>query len=313
MAGADHLQLAAFRLGLSARIPQRLADRSRRAAPLRRFLHGRVDRGSERSRLSDGPGQFSPLLCRRQPRALRTRSRGCSQAGCRASPIPARCGWPAVSAPSRAWSATARRSIASGFRVDDALARIEALYKPYHRALRRLINKAHQAFGTVIVVDCHSMPSVGVSRDEPRRPDMVIGDRYGTSCAAAAARHGRGNHDRARLFGRAQQALCRRLHHRALRQSGDPDCTPSSSSSTGRSTWTSGGANAARRFGQVTADFASAGRRAGRGSARRSRPVPGRGGVDRHPLVIPGRAEARTRISIAILDSGLDRSRSAPE
>ena len=28
------------------------------------------------------------------------------------------------------------------------------------------------------------MPSIGVSRDEPRRPDMVIGDRYGTSCAA---------------------------------------------------------------------------------------------------------------------------------
>jgi N-formylglutamate amidohydrolase len=68
--------------------------------------------------------------------------------------------------------------------VDDALARIEALYKPYHRALRRLINKAHQTFGSVVVVDCHSMPSIGVSRDEPRRPDMVIGDRYGTSCAA---------------------------------------------------------------------------------------------------------------------------------
>jgi N-formylglutamate amidohydrolase len=67
--------------------------------------------------------------------------------------------------------------------VDDALARIETLYKPYHRALRRLINKVHQMFGTVVVVDCHSMPSVGVSRDEPRRPDVVIGDRYGTSCA----------------------------------------------------------------------------------------------------------------------------------
>ena len=67
--------------------------------------------------------------------------------------------------------------------VEDALGRIEALYKPYHRALRRLINRAHQAFGTVILVDCHSMPSVGVSRDEPRRPDIVIGDRYGTSCA----------------------------------------------------------------------------------------------------------------------------------
>jgi N-formylglutamate amidohydrolase len=68
--------------------------------------------------------------------------------------------------------------------VEDALARIEALYKPYHRALRRLINKAHQTFGTVVVVDCHSMPSIGVSRDEPRRPDIVIGDRYGTSCAS---------------------------------------------------------------------------------------------------------------------------------
>ena len=67
--------------------------------------------------------------------------------------------------------------------VDDALGRIEALYKPYHRALRRLINKAHQTFGTVVLVDCHSMPSIGVSRDEPRRPDVVIGDRYGTSCA----------------------------------------------------------------------------------------------------------------------------------
>jgi N-formylglutamate amidohydrolase len=67
--------------------------------------------------------------------------------------------------------------------VDEALARIEALYKPYHRALRRLINKAHQAFGVVVLVDCHSMPSIGVSRDEPRRPDVVIGDRYGTSCA----------------------------------------------------------------------------------------------------------------------------------
>src|SRR5215469_14844115 len=67
--------------------------------------------------------------------------------------------------------------------VDDALSRIETLYKPYHRALRRLISRVHQAFGTVVVVDCHSMPSIGVSRDEPRRPDVVIGDRYGTSCA----------------------------------------------------------------------------------------------------------------------------------
>src|SRR6201982_205885 len=71
--------------------------------------------------------------------------------------------------------------------VDDALARIEALYKPYHRALRRLINKTHQAFGTVVMVDCHSMPSIGVSREEPRRPDVVIAERYDTSCAPLLA------------------------------------------------------------------------------------------------------------------------------
>jgi N-formylglutamate amidohydrolase len=71
--------------------------------------------------------------------------------------------------------------------IDDALQRIESLYKPYHRALRRLIAKVHHDFGTAILIDCHSMPSVGVSREEPRRPDLVIGDRYGTSCAPLLA------------------------------------------------------------------------------------------------------------------------------
>jgi N-formylglutamate amidohydrolase len=67
--------------------------------------------------------------------------------------------------------------------VEDALRRIESLYKPYHRALRKLISKVHDMFGAVILIDCHSMPSIGVSREEPRRPDIVIGDRYGTSCS----------------------------------------------------------------------------------------------------------------------------------
>src|SRR6201989_2565406 len=42
--------------------------------------------------------------------------------------------------------------------VDDALTRIETLYKPYHRALRRLINRVHQRFGTVVGVACHCVP-----------------------------------------------------------------------------------------------------------------------------------------------------------
>src|SRR3954465_8413421 len=66
--------------------------------------------------------------------------------------------------------------------VDDALRRIETLYKPYHRALRRLVTRIHRDFGATILVDCHSMPSTAGAKDERPRADIVIGDRYGTSC-----------------------------------------------------------------------------------------------------------------------------------
>jgi N-formylglutamate deformylase len=69
--------------------------------------------------------------------------------------------------------------------VDEALSRIELYYKPYHRALRRLIVNAQRAFGAAVLVDCHSMPSSASGRDERPRADIVLGDRYGTSCAAS--------------------------------------------------------------------------------------------------------------------------------
>jgi N-formylglutamate amidohydrolase len=69
--------------------------------------------------------------------------------------------------------------------VDDALRRIEALYKPYHRALRRLMSRIHREFGAAVLVDCHSMPSTAGPKDERPRADIVIGDRYGTSCVGA--------------------------------------------------------------------------------------------------------------------------------
>ena len=71
--------------------------------------------------------------------------------------------------------------------VDDALRRIEGLYKPYHRALRRLVTRVHRDFGAAILIDCHSMPSIAGSRDERPRADIVLGDRYGTSCVALVA------------------------------------------------------------------------------------------------------------------------------
>jgi len=71
--------------------------------------------------------------------------------------------------------------------VDDALRRIEGLYKPYHRALRKLMTRVHREFGTAVLVDCHSMPSAAGPKDERPRADVVIGDRYGTSCLGVVA------------------------------------------------------------------------------------------------------------------------------
>jgi len=71
--------------------------------------------------------------------------------------------------------------------VAEAMRRIEWLYKPYHRALRQLVMRTQRRFGIVLLIDCHSMPSSSVTRDENSRADIVIGDRFGTSCAAATS------------------------------------------------------------------------------------------------------------------------------
>jgi len=71
--------------------------------------------------------------------------------------------------------------------VDDALRRIESLYKPYHRALRKLFTKLHRDYGAAMLVDCHSMPSTAGHKDERPRPEFVLGDRYGTSCVGVVA------------------------------------------------------------------------------------------------------------------------------
>jgi N-formylglutamate amidohydrolase len=65
--------------------------------------------------------------------------------------------------------------------VADAMARIATLYKPYHQALRDLIERAAGAFGLAVLLDCHSMPS---SVADGAAPDFVIGDRYGASAAS---------------------------------------------------------------------------------------------------------------------------------
>lgn len=66
--------------------------------------------------------------------------------------------------------------------ISDALSRIENLYKPYHRMLRKLLTTTHAHFQCAILIDCHSMPSGDTGVGTGNRPDFVIGDRYGASC-----------------------------------------------------------------------------------------------------------------------------------
>ena len=88
--------------------------------------------------------------------------------------------------------------------VAEAARRIEAFYRPYHERLRRLIARTSVRFGYAVLVDCHSMPSqnvpiqnmsgqtppgpLGAAGSGVARPDIVVGDRYGTSCAPALTR-----------------------------------------------------------------------------------------------------------------------------
>ncbi|WP_336486082.1 N-formylglutamate amidohydrolase [Methylobacterium nigriterrae] len=69
--------------------------------------------------------------------------------------------------------------------VDEAVRRIEALYKPYHRTLRGLIQRTARQFGHAVLIDCHSMPSSSLGRDPEAKADIVLGDRFGTACAPA--------------------------------------------------------------------------------------------------------------------------------
>jgi N-formylglutamate amidohydrolase len=69
--------------------------------------------------------------------------------------------------------------------VAEALFRIEQLYRPYHAALRQLLKRVQQEFGFAVLVDCHSMPSGQLSRSASPRADIVLGDRYGSSCDPA--------------------------------------------------------------------------------------------------------------------------------
>lgn len=58
-------------------------------------------------------------------------------------------------------------------------ARLDRVHRPYHAALAAELARLSRRWGEVLLLDCHSMP--------PRRrgePNVIVGDRHGTSAAA---------------------------------------------------------------------------------------------------------------------------------
>jgi len=67
----------------------------------------------------------------------------------------------------------------------EAQRRIADYWHPYHGRLRALLAGARAAFGAAILFDCHSMPHDALNVAPTvwgRRPDVVLGDRFGVAC-----------------------------------------------------------------------------------------------------------------------------------
>ncbi|MDX1484184.1 MAG: N-formylglutamate amidohydrolase [Alphaproteobacteria bacterium] len=94
---------------------------------------------------------------------------------------------------------TIARVVASGEEIyrdkltfEEAEARIDRLYRPYHQALQGLIEETRARFGWCLLIDCHSMPSIGGPMDQDpgmSRVDFVLGDCFGAACDGAITRH----------------------------------------------------------------------------------------------------------------------------
>ena len=61
---------------------------------------------------------------------------------------------------------------------EEILKRLQECYKPYHAALKKMLDDTHRQFGNVWHINCHSMPSNLVA---VMRPDFILGDRDGSS------------------------------------------------------------------------------------------------------------------------------------
>ena len=70
--------------------------------------------------------------------------------------------------------------------LEEARARIADFHTAYHAQLEQMMGAATDRFGHALLFDCHSMPSDALraaARIKGRRPEIVLGDRFGTSAS----------------------------------------------------------------------------------------------------------------------------------
>ncbi|KEJ90351.1 N-formylglutamate amidohydrolase [Sulfitobacter donghicola] len=70
--------------------------------------------------------------------------------------------------------------------LNEAQERIAKYWEPYHERLQALLTAAQNRHGQTVLIDCHSMPHEamdGVARSGIRRPDVVLGDRFGAAAS----------------------------------------------------------------------------------------------------------------------------------
>lgn len=67
----------------------------------------------------------------------------------------------------------------------EAERRIVEGWRPYHDALERLLRDTQRRFGLAVLIDMHSMPHEAVIEARGRRPQVVLGDRFGSTATAA--------------------------------------------------------------------------------------------------------------------------------
>lgn len=73
--------------------------------------------------------------------------------------------------------------------LGEAHERIARTHRPYHQALADGMEAARARHGEAVLVDWHSMPARATQGvGGARGPDVVIGDRHGSSCAAELSR-----------------------------------------------------------------------------------------------------------------------------